>query len=500
VIPGDFPDPSVIRVGDDFYAASTTGGWAPHFPLLHSRDLINWEIIGAVLTKTPAWAKGDFWAPEIIADKGRYFVYYVARRRQGRGRFEGKETTGTLCVAVATASTPTGPFTDKGPLACQKLGSIDPFFVRNENGKPFLIWKEDGNAFGQPTWLYAQRLDESGTKVLGKPTRLFRNTDPWEGGVVEGAYVLRRGGWFYFFYSGNACCGRGCNYALGVARSKTLLGDWEKNPANPILAANKFWQCPGHGSIVTTSDGRDFLLYHAYRNDPDAFNIGREALLDEVLFQGEWPTIDRGKGPSEKADAPFRSTKQRQLVGLDDEFNEPVLSPLWNYPIFNEPVVKLERGFLAVAPNEKTVADKDREIVLAERTVSPNYVATTRLDISQLSAQESAGISVYGWRDNAVGLSVESGKIYSWRRDSGNRKEVSSVSLPQASTALTLRIETEHGETFRFAYSGDEGRTWRDIGEKVVKSDIENAHVALIYDGTATEFGARVDWLRVEPK
>src|SRR5881398_2724601 len=110
VIPGDFPDPSVIRVGEDFYAATTTGNWAPHFPLLHSRDLINWEIIGAVLNQTPKWAKGDFWAPEIIADKGRYFVYYVARRREGRGRFEGKETTGTLCVAVATALTPTGPF------------------------------------------------------------------------------------------------------------------------------------------------------------------------------------------------------------------------------------------------------------------------------------------------------------------------------------------------------------------------------------------------------
>lgn len=74
VVPGDFPDPSVIRVGDDFYATTTSGNWAPHFPLLHSRDLVNWEIIGAVLSETPKWAKGDFWAPEIIADKGRYFV------------------------------------------------------------------------------------------------------------------------------------------------------------------------------------------------------------------------------------------------------------------------------------------------------------------------------------------------------------------------------------------------------------------------------------------
>src|SRR5437868_5995478 len=227
VIPGDFPDPSVIRVGEDFYAATTSGNWAPHFPLLHSRDLINWEIIGAVLTETPKWAKGDFWAPEIVQDKGRYFVYYVGRRHEGRGRFEGRETNGTLCVAVATASKPTGPYTDKGPLVCQQMGSIDPFFVRDENDKPFLIWKEDGNAFDKPTWLWAEQLDESGTKLLGKPKKLFRNTELWEGGVVEGAYVLPRDGWFYFFYSGNACCGRGCKYAMGVARSSTLLVECE---------------------------------------------------------------------------------------------------------------------------------------------------------------------------------------------------------------------------------------------------------------------------------
>ena len=124
------------------------------------------------------------------------------------------------------------------------MGSIDADFIRDETGKPYLIWKEDGNDRQQPTWIYAQELDESGTRVLGGPHRLFRNTEAWEGGVIEGAYILRRDGWFYLFYSGNACCGESCNYALGVARSKTLLGNWEKNPANPILAANDVWQCP----------------------------------------------------------------------------------------------------------------------------------------------------------------------------------------------------------------------------------------------------------------
>ena len=201
------------------------------------------------LSTRPRWAARNFWAPEIQEDRGRFFVYYTARKRGG-----------PLCVAVATATRPAGPYTDHGPLVCQEVGSIDAFFVRDENNRPYLIWKEDGNDRNQPTPIWAQRLAESGTRLIGRRTEILRNDAPWEKHVVEGTFIVRRGGWFYHFYSGNACCGRECNYALGVARARKLLGPWEKNPQNPILAANENWRCPGHGSIVSTPDGRDFSL------------------------------------------------------------------------------------------------------------------------------------------------------------------------------------------------------------------------------------------------
>jgi len=496
VVPGDFPDPSVIRVGDDFYATTTSGNWAPHFPLLHSRDLVNWEIIGAVLSETPKWAKGDFWAPEIIADKGRFFVYYVARRREGKGRFEGKETTGTLCVAVATAPKPSGPYTDAGPLVCQRMGSIDPFFVRDESGKPFLIWKEDGNAFDQPTWLYAQPLDESGTKVLGKPKRLFRNSEPWEGGVVEGAYVLRRDGWFYFFYSGNACCGRGCKYALGVARSKTLLGEWEKDPGNPILAANSAWQCPGHGSIVGTSDGRQYLLYHAYHNRSDAFSIGRETMLDEVKFENGWATINNGNGPSHGTRSPFQNISQGRPWDPSDEFSRNALLPQWNYPAFSYEKLSLSGGFLILThPDSRGPS----EAVVSERTVSGSYSASSRIVSASPAADESSGLSVYGgWRGDAVGISVSRGRVYSWRRDGGKHQELASVSIPLAVNAFVLRIRADEGEIFRVAFSTDEGRSWHEVGEKITKTDVEGARLALIYYGRNSAPGFKFDWFRVK--
>ncbi|HYG78823.1 MAG TPA: family 43 glycosylhydrolase, partial [Pyrinomonadaceae bacterium] len=181
VIAGDFPDPSVIRTGKDYWATATTGDWAPHFPILHSTDLVNWSAVGAVFQTPPPWVKGDFWAPEITEDRGRFFVYYTARRD------DGPKKVGTLCVAVATASAPRGPYTDGGPLVCQisergGVGSIDAFFVRDENNQPYLVWKADGNDAepDQPTSIFAQPLSEDGTRLVGKRQEILRNTAPWE--------------------------------------------------------------------------------------------------------------------------------------------------------------------------------------------------------------------------------------------------------------------------------------------------------------------------------
>ena len=495
VIAGDFPDPSVIRVGDDYYATATTGDWAPHFQILHSKDLINWEIVGAVFNETPSWTKGDFWAPEITADNGRFFVYYTARRNDGAGK------KGTLCVAVAVADKPAGPYTDKGALVCQEMGSLDPDFTRDENGKPYLIWKEDGNDRQQPTWLYAQQLDESGTKLIGKPQKLFRNTEAWEKHVIEGAYVLRRDGYFYLFYSGNACCGRSCDYALGVARSKTLLGKWEKNPANPILAANETWQCPGHGSIVETPDKRDFLLYHAYGKDSGAFNIGREAMLDEVKFQNGWATINNGRGPSKTSAAPLKNISQQSIFAdSNDEFGENLLAPKWSFPIFSNQTVRLKDGFLTIAPTEKQrTSQKMSEVVVAERTVSEDYTATARIDYARLTSEESAGLAAYSWRENAVGISLGNGKIFVWRREEGKQTEVASAPLVPNGSVIQLRLTAQAGETYNFAYSFD-GKNWQALGKEVSFGNLEGARVALVYNGKTDDAGAGFDWIRVEKR
>ena len=450
VIAGDHPDPSIIRVGKDYWASSTASAWGPLFPLLHSTDLVNWELTGAVLPHRPDWAAGDFWAPEISEFNGRYYVYYVARQRGG-----------PLSVAVATADKPGGPYTDRGPLVGQEDGSIDPFPVTDTTGVRYLVWKEDGNSRNQPTPIWAQRLNDDGTKLVGELHELIRNNTDWEGGLVEGPCILRRGDWFYLFYSGNGCCGAGCNYALGVARSHSLLGPWEKNPANPILAANETWKCPGHGTVISDPTGRYWLLYHAYPVSDSIF-IGREAMLDEVKFGPDgWPTINAGNGPSKRSASPFGVVQKVFGGSYADDFNGKHLESGWQWPQHHAPLTHLKNGQLRLSGGER--ATNFLAAVLARLVTVADYVATTVIDSKPLKPGVAAGLCAFGDSDNALGAAFSNGRIITWRREKGVTRQLAEQSAP-AATKLYMRLTARHGYRFQFAVSTD-GQTWTPCGE-----------------------------------
>lgn len=471
VLPGDHPDPSIIRVENDYWATSTTSSWAPLFPILHSTDLVHWKTVGAVFAEPPAWSVSNYWAPEISTYQGRIYVYYTARKRDG-----------PLCVAVATADTPRGPYRDHGPLVCQDAGSIDAVPASDENGRRYLIWKEDGNSRRQPTPLWAQRLSDDGTRLVGERRELFRNTAPWEGRVVEGPFVLRRNGWFYLFYSGAGCCGLRCNYALGVARAKKLLGPWEKYAGNPILAANAGWKCPGHGSIVEDRAGRTFLLYHAY-HPVDFIWLGRQGLLDEVTWGSDgWPAINGGKGPGGPAPgAP---------AGFTDEFT--TLSPELQWPVSRKPIFHVRGGWL-----ELTAAGGTEllQAVLAKAPSSATYTAVTRLDLRSLKGQ--AGLTAYGNTRNATGVAAGKGRLVLWRREDGKYSEIGSAAFEGG--AVELRMCATGGKRFEFSYRGA-GRQWQTLAAAVPGADLPpwdlGTRVALTCGGMEGA-SARFDYLRI---
>jgi arabinan endo-1,5-alpha-L-arabinosidase len=309
VLDSDFPDPSVLLAPDGYYYAYATqtkrNGQIINFQVARSRDLQRWEHLGEALPDKPTWAATSqrFWAPDVSRHPdGRYLMYYSA---------QPNDPAAGLCLGVAVAERPEGPFRDSGqPLLAGGPGfeNIDPMrFVDPADGRQWLFW---GSGFGplRVRELAADGLgfaENSEAKIIVE-TRAAGDPSPY-GHLIEGSWVHYRQGWYYLFYSGDNCCGPDARYAVLVARARHATGPYQTlaqatNTAGTILTETARWQAPGHNSLITDVHGQDWLLYHAIdRQQPtfDAINdeqgySRRVMLLSKVDYDAEgWPVVEQ---------------------------------------------------------------------------------------------------------------------------------------------------------------------------------------------------------------
>lgn len=309
VLDSDFPDPSVLHAPDGYYYAYATqtklAGRILNFQVARSPDLRTWEHLGEALPDKPAWAATSqrFWAPDVSRHPdGRYLLYYSAQPNYpGAG----------LCLGVAVAERPEGPFRDSGqPLLAGGPGfeNIDPMrFVDPADGRQWLFW---GSGFGP---LRVRELADDGLSFAeNSEAKIIVETRPagdpaLYGHLIEGSWVHYRQGWYYLFYSGDNCCGPDARYAVLVARARHATGPYQTlaqatGTAGTILTENDRWQAPGHNSLITDASGQDWLLYHAIdRQQPtfDAINdeqgySRRVMLLSKVDYDAEgWPVVEQ---------------------------------------------------------------------------------------------------------------------------------------------------------------------------------------------------------------
>jgi arabinan endo-1,5-alpha-L-arabinosidase len=330
-----FADPSVIRAKDGYwYAYGTTdplreGEGTRHIiPTARSSDLVNWTYVGDAFSEStlPGWAAPDaaLWAPDIRYLDGTYYLYYVVT-----------QTTVTPgpndnAIGVATAPTPTGPWTDSGdPVVDPRPGAsgnpddfkwtFDPSEFTDRDGTRYLYY---GSYYGG---IFVTELSADGTEAVGEPTMVAIDNR------YEGAYVVRHGRWYYLFASeANCCAGPTTGYSVFAGRSESPRGPFVDRDGIPLVASRvggtivvtpngNTWVGTGHNAVVTDLAGQDWLLYHAIdRRDPyldEPFGINqRPMLLDRLDWVDGWPTVRAGRWASE---GPQRAPVTDWAVGGD---------------------------------------------------------------------------------------------------------------------------------------------------------------------------------------
>ncbi|HWP44891.1 MAG TPA: glycoside hydrolase family 43 protein, partial [Blastocatellia bacterium] len=280
----DFPDPTVILASDGwFYAYATQtilDGRSQNIQVARSKDLVRWERMPDAMPVKPRWASRtqQFWAPDVHQRGDTFYMYYsavlnpdLAEQFKRENRVETSREA-VFCLGVATSSAPGGPFDDSGrPLSCSlSFVNIDPMaFDDPKTGKKYLYW---GSGF-QPIKVQELSDDRLSFKPGSRPVDLIKpDKNVAYQTLVEGAWVIERGGYYYLFYSGENCC-QGpppqIKYAVMVARSHSPLGPFETlaeatgRSDSVILKRNETWLAPGHNSVVTDAEGQDWIVYHA---------------------------------------------------------------------------------------------------------------------------------------------------------------------------------------------------------------------------------------------
>ena len=280
---GMYPDPSIVRVGEDYYMVNSTFLYFPSIPISHSKDLIHWKIIGHAIVD-PAWSRlsklecgRGYWAPDISYHNETFYITATYR----------KNDTEEPCreQMIVKSKQPEGPYSE-------------PVIVEEDGIDPSLFWEDDGRLF---------MLLNRGARILElDPETFVRKGDAtllYYGDfkrAPEGPHVLKKDGYYYLFLAEG---GTGILHQVTVSRATTLMGPYEPCPFNPIMTQKNtkaaIQRC-GHGKAVSTQNGDWYMVYLCGRlMDKEYSVLGRETSLDPITWTSDgWPMVNRLKGPS----------------------------------------------------------------------------------------------------------------------------------------------------------------------------------------------------------
>ncbi len=383
---GMFPDPSIVRVGDDYYMVNSSFIFFPCIPISHSRDLIHWEIIGHAITN-PKWAHLDeleggrgYWAPDISYDNGTFYITATYRLND----------TGTVYrrQIVVSSDKPEGPYSE--PAYIEEDG-IDPS-IYHEDGRHYMLLNRGARIF---------ELSADCKKQISKATLLYYGDQKR---APEGPHILKKDGYYYLFLAEG---GTGPGHRISVARSRELMGAYEPCPYNPIMRQMDekagIQRC-GHGKPVCTQNGQWYMVYLCGRMIGDGYSIlGRETALDPIIWTADgWPIVNNLDGPSVlqiKPDLPESDLDGKQkdnggcgkknifADGLPKEFITP------RPP--EADAIQIKDGCLMLKGSKAPLSGVDSRNILLRRQTAFCFEAECEFEVPKLAEGQEAGLTCY---------------------------------------------------------------------------------------------------------
>lgn len=482
VLHGFNPDPSLLRVGTDYYLATSTFQWFPGVSIYHSTNLINWENVCRPLNNTKLLDlqgvpdSGGVWAPDLSYHDGKFWLVY-SNVKSLRAAF--KDTPNFL----TTASSIDGPWSD--PVFLNANG-FDASMFHDQDGHHYLVnmvW--DYRSYKHSFFGIQLREYSPKEKQLIGPAHLI-----WKGtkdGLVEGPHLYHIGDYYYLF-----CAEGGTHWAHEevVARSKSLLGPYEMQPDGPILsdldAARNPLQKSGHASLIDTPDHKEWYIAHLTARpqhhptdsaiDPRGWcSLGRETAIQKIEWDDQhWPHVVNGMQGSVKVAAPQSGTPALPIASNSERVNFQHGETSKNFQTLRTPLntfAEIENGKGLVMEGRCAPSSLFDVSFLARRWQSYHFVSTTKLAFNPHTFQQLAGMLNFYDSKDYTGIYVSydedrkkrileiiscDAENYSFPLGSAGR-----VTLP-GNADVYLRT-TQDGVQYHYSYSLD-GQNWHDLG------------------------------------
>jgi xylan 1,4-beta-xylosidase len=478
ILKGFNPDPSIVRVGDDYYIATSTFEWFPGVQIHHSRDLIHWRLLARPLNRANQLNMvGDpdscgIWAPCLSYSAGLFYLIYTDVKRYGRttqGASAGASPRDMHNYLV------TGPAIDgdwSDPVYLNSSG-FDPSLFHDDDGRKYLvnmIWdfRPGHNRFGG---IVLQEYSCKKGRLIGRPINIFPGTPI---GFTEGPHLYKRNGYYYLL---TAEGGTGWGHAVTMARSRRLMGPYELHPDIHILTSRDRpdleLQRTGHADLVETQGGETYMVHLCGRPLPNRgrCTLGRETAIQKMAWADDgWLRTADGQGhPHAEVEAPDLPACPFPEMPLRENFDRPQLPIHFQWlrlPWADELFSLNERpGYLRLYGRE-SLGSLFRQSLVARRQQGHCFGATTVVEFEPETYQQAAGLVLYynGSKFHYLHLSMDESfgkhiRVMSCLPDQV-QPDLFTPPLPIPSgKPVRLRMEVDY-ERLYFAYSV-EGSDWQ---------------------------------------